>query len=78
MFYSCHSRATSRFKESRISLGHGMDVKREFKREVESDSNELLGLSNQGFSKEEKIMRPGIPSSVLTILKLRFLLDINK
>lgn len=48
MFHSCHSRATSRFEKSRTRLGHGMDVKCEFRREVESDSNELLGLSNQG------------------------------
>lgn len=78
MFHSCHSRATSRFKESKTRLGHGMDVKCEFKREIESDSNEHLGLSNQGFSKEEKILGAGIPSSILTMLNLRFLLDINK
>lgn len=53
MLHSVHSRDASRFKESRTELGDGVDVKSEFKREIESDSNELLGLSNQVFSKGE-------------------------
>lgn len=48
-------------------------------REIKSDSNELLALSKYGFSKGEiDLVGSGIKSSILTMLNLRFLLDINR
>lgn len=79
LHYSLYNSVTSRFKESRTGVGDEINVKSEFKREIDCNPTELLGSGNRVFNKGEISSGwLGFKSLISTMLSLRYLSDISK